>query len=748
MSRAPTPPPPDKRFNRPRGPRCPRAIVHPATPVRLFFLLFTLCAAPGSAFAAEFRAVIAGFAARVGLEADARPHWAETGPAGSPVFPHSGVTVTWQRDADVVSAVLCNDTAAPIRLGRFTLAQVAAVPGEVALVMSGWQLPNIVQPTAGKKLVSKTLLQLWDRTTATAVQFGFVSFDRINTEIAVEHGVVTAYCDFEGFALAPGASVATERLRIARGPDPVAALHAWGDAAAAHYRPRIWPATPAGWVGWSWVDPFHVENYEDVVRRNARAIREKLPGSGIDYIWISLGNLKDREAGNWFEWNRDLLPGGPQALVQELAAQDFKLGLWAGVFWLSSRLDSRVAQLREAFLLKDGKPLTVPHRELGDQYILDPTHPQAKAWFAEIFRTWREWGVRYYMLDFLYSVSGSTPGKFRPDRYANETLVPGPEAFRDSLKVIREAAGPDTYLLASTGPTFQTVGLLDAVRAGTDYGEGRPLDGPGKGFYPATFVINKPDYWTGHLRAVQAWATHFFAHRKLWIADSGNVLTLDKPVPLNDAQISATIFGLNGSPLMIGDDVDRMSDERLALLRQQFPRLPEAGEPLDLFDAVEPDYPKMFRLRVHTGWDDWDLFAVFNFGPDVLRKTLPATGAVWDFWDERYAGTASGQLDAIVPPRSVQLLRVAPVRAHPWVLSTDIHIRQGQAELTTVAWDAKAGELRLRATRRGNVFLRVPRDFRLADPAGLWIAKDGNDASLIVRVPVTAGERTLRFVPL
>ena len=29
---------------------------------------------------------------------------------------------------------------------------------------------------------------------------------------------------------------------------------------------------------------------------------------------------------------------------------------------------------------------------------------------------------------------------------------------------------------------------------------------------------------------------------------------------------------------------------------------------------------------------------------------------------------------------------------------------------------------------RGNVLLRVPKEFRLADPSGLWIAKDGNDA--------------------
>ena len=720
--------------------------MHPARGACLLALL--ILASANIARAADFRFTEAGLSARVGLEANQRMDWAGTTAGGAPGFAHPGLTLTWRHEQGTVSATIRNHSPAPITLGRFVLAQAQDVPGEVALVMSGWQLPNTVQPTQGRKLVSKIFIQLWDRRAATSVHLGFVTFDRISTAIEIENGVVTAFCDFEGFALAPGASIDTERLLISRGVDPIAALHAWADAAAAHYRPRIWPATPAGWLGWSWVDPFNSEPYEDVVRRNARAIRKKLPGSGIDYIWISLGNLKDREPGNWLEWNRALLPSGPQTLVRDLAAEDFKLGLWAGVFWMSSRLESRAASMREAFLLKDGKPMTVPHRELGAQYILDPTHPSTKAWFTEVFRTWREWGIRYYMLDFLNSVSGSTPGQYRPDHYYNRDLGRGPAAFRDSLAVIREAAGPDTYLLVSTGPTFQTIGLLDAVRAGTDYGEGRPLDGPGKGFYPGTFVINKPNYWTSHLRAVQAWATHFYAHRKLFIADSGNVLTIDKPVPLNDAQISATIFGLNGSPLMIGDDVDRMSEERLSMLRQQFPRFPEAGEPLDLFDTAEPDHPKQFRLRVRTPWDEWDLLAVFNFGPETLRQSVPARGAVWEFWEERYAGVAQGTWDVQVPPRSVKLLRVAAARAHPWVLSTDIHIRQGQAELKDVIWNETTGTLHLHTTRSGNVLLRAPKGYRLANPAGLWIAKDGNDDSLIVRVPVVEGERAIAFVPL
>lgn len=695
--------------------------------------------------AVEFRHQAAGLDLSVALVVDGQAHRAGRGAGGGPEFPGTGLQVEWREEAGAVWAVLRNTSGTIRRLGRCTLGRAEQVPGEVALVMSGWQQPNTVQRTAGRRLVSKTLLQLWAPATREAVQFGFVTFDRLNTEVEAEGGVVTASCDFEGFALAPGASIATERLRVVRSGDPMTSLHAWGAAAAAQYRPRIWPATPAGWVGWSWVDPFHVERYEDVVRRNAQAIRRRLPGADIGYVWISLGNLRDREAGNWLEWNRELLPSGPQALVRDLAAQDFRLGLWAGVFWLSSRLEGRVAELRDTFLTAQGQPLTVPHRELGAQYLLDPTHPRTQAWWTEIFRTWRDWGVRYYMLDFVHSVSGSTPGRYLPDRYHNEALVRGPEAFRDAFRVIRAAAGDDTYLLVSTGPTLQSTGLVDAVRAGNDYGEGRPLDGPGKGFWPATFAINRADSWTSHLRAVQAWATHGFVHRRLFLADSGNVLTLDKPVPLNDARISATIFGLNGSPLMIGDDVDRMSEERLALLRQQFPRLPETAEPLDLFSSPDPDHPKVFRLRVKAGWDEWDLLAVFNFGTDFLRRTLPASGAVWDFWDERYAGVAEGTYEALVPPRSVKLYRVAAARAWPWLLSTDIHVRQGQAEVTAAAWDESALELGLTVNRPGNLLLRVPPGFRLADPAGLWIAKDGTDGSLIVRVAVVPGERRIRF---
>ena len=98
-------------------------------------------------------------------------------------------------------------------------------------------------------------------------------------------------------------------------------------------------------------------------------------------------------------------------------------------------------------------------------------------------------------------------------------------------------------------------------------------------------MINRPTFWTSHGRATGTMATNYFLHRRFFLADSGNVITIDKPCSVQDAQTTATIFGINGGPMMIGDDVDRMAGDRLALLKKCLPRLPECAKPIDLFDA-------------------------------------------------------------------------------------------------------------------------------------------------------------------
>ncbi len=660
--------------------------------------------------------------------------------------------------ARIITATARNTGAEPAKVGRYKLHEevVRLSPDAVALVMSGWQEPSTVQRIRGAKpLISQTLTELTDG--RASFQAGFITFDRAQTthEIRWDEArgavVVSSYCDFGYWELAPGVEVAAETLRLDTTADPYAALERWGELVQAHYHPQLWKKAPAGWVGWSWVDSFNVERYEDVVRRNARAIRQRLPGCDVDYIWVSIGNLEDRRPGAWLRWNYKLFPSGPQTLVRDLGAQNYKFGLWAGAYWLNSGLKEDYAQLKDAVLTRDGKPLVVPGGQWGASYILDPTHPKVKQHIREVFETWRGWGVRYYMIDFLNAIGDAIPGTFRPGSFYDKSLVPGAQTFREGLKTIREAAGDDTYLLASTGPTLQSVGLMSAVRAGNDYGEGRPLDGPGKGFYPATFVINRAEHWTSHRRATDAWAGNFFTHNRLYLADSGNVFTIDKPIALSDAQISATIFGLNGGPVMLGDDIDRMDAGRLEMLRQQFPRLLDCARPIDLFTSPAPGYPKAFKLHVKRDWDEWDLVAVFNYTKEPLDYKLdadPARDVVWDFWNGQVAQST------VVPARSVKLWRVSRLRDYPWLVSTDMHIRQGQAEIEMCKWDAASKTLTLRARRpeasHGSAYVRVPKGMVVANPAGLWIAKDGNDSTLLIRVDFEfkdgqAVERQIRF---
>ena len=272
---------------------------------------------------------------------------------------------------------------------------------------------------------SRTIAQLYNPTSRTAFQAGFLTFDRAYTEHRVEWSqvrsrlILRSYCDFEGFSLAAGTEMASETLTLEMSRNPLDSLSHWADRAAEHYHPRIWQNAPAGWVGWAWVDPFNVERYEDVVRRNAAAIEKKLGGLGVKYVWVSLGNIggKTEVPGNWLDWNTTNFPSGPEKLVADLRERGLTLGLWMAPFWLSDYTDPEVRKpLWPALLQFHGQPALARHEwsygigrflpppQRPKMYGLDPTDPRTEQFLRRVLATYRKWGVRWYMMDFLDSI--------------------------------------------------------------------------------------------------------------------------------------------------------------------------------------------------------------------------------------------------------------------------------------------------------------------------------------------------------
>jgi alpha-galactosidase len=96
----------------------------------------------------------------------------------------------------------------------------------------------------------------------------------------------------------------------------------------------------------------------------------------------------------------------------------------------------------------------------GEQlYALDTTHPDVTLWLVALMKQVRAWGFDYLKLDFLYG--GALKGKRFKD-------MPREAAYRESLRVMREAMGADAFLLTCGTPILPALGLCDAMRIGPD----------------------------------------------------------------------------------------------------------------------------------------------------------------------------------------------------------------------------------------------------------------------------------------
>ena len=638
---------------------------------------------------------------------------------------------------------------------------------ETFFASSGTTAPNFIKRVGNESdtLTSKTIGHIYNPTSGLALNTSFLTFSRANTEHRLIYcpkaGIESyrAFCDFEGYKLPAGKHVESEKIFIELSFDPHKTLEKWASLVNLIYKPKIGKEMSVGWCGWAWVDPFLVEPYEDVVLRNLGAIKKRLAGFKIDHIWISLGNLKGVIPGNWLEFNEEMFPHGLEYILEKIKEKDLEPGFWFAPFWMSQAAKNGVKENRDNLLKgKDGSPLLyglkwnygdahrLPLDKKPDFYILDGSHPKTHAYLRKIMEYYRQMGIRYYMIDFLRAGSGSTPGQVLYDEYYGKSkgVIKGPEVYRAALKVIRESVGEDTYLLSSSGPTLQNVGLVDSARIGNDYCEGRPLYSGGF-FYPATYVIGDSNFPTSHRRALQNMATVYFTHNRLY-HNSSNVMTVDKPIPRNEAEITATIFGINGGPMMLGDDIDKIHEERLSLVKRCLPRPSEIAIPVDLFTSTYPDYPKVFRLLLEKEWDSWCLLAIFNLDRKPLEVSLSpqemgleGSGRYqcYDFWNEEYLGIVGGQAKFFIPPTSVKLYRLSPARRYPWLLSTDMHIQQGNVEISSLVWDEHSMTLKGLAKRpkgeRGNIFVVAPKGYYLENPRDHWIAKHAREDVLVIR---------------
>jgi alpha-galactosidase len=202
---------------------------------------------------------------------------------------------------------------------------------------------------------------------------------------------------------------------------------------------------PAPRVWCTWYQYF-LEVTEGDVLENLRAFDERdIP---VDVVQVDDG--WEAGIGDWLDLSDRFTS------LSDLAARIRDTGRRAGI-WVAPFLagaHSELARIHPDWLLG----------EAGfnwDQDLrgLDLTHPEVRDYLATVFRRLADLGFDYFKLDFLYA--GAVPG-----RRAEHTSAVA--AYRSGLELIREAVGPDSYLLGCGAPMLPSIGLVDGMRVSPD----------------------------------------------------------------------------------------------------------------------------------------------------------------------------------------------------------------------------------------------------------------------------------------
>lgn len=253
-------------------------------------------------------------------------------------------------------------------------------------------------------------------------------------------------------------------------------------------------ARKAGVAKLSPVAPFWCSWYHYFTNVTADDIVENLHAIDrmeLDIRAVQIDDGYEAGIGDWLE----RAPGFPKPL-SELTSQIHAAGKRAGI-WVAPLLvgeKSRVAREHPDWLVRGGDAGRNWDQALG---ALDVTNPAGAAYLQEVFRTLSDWGFDLFKVDFLYA------GAVEGGRHGDVTPV---AAYREALRLIRGAIGPQATLLASGAPILPSVGLVDAMRVSPD---------TGPNYEPVAGDLSQPSQRS----AVMTGRSRAFQHGRFWIND-------------------------------------------------------------------------------------------------------------------------------------------------------------------------------------------------------------------------------------
>ena len=444
--------------------------------------------------------------------------------------------------------------------------------------------------------------------------FAFTSCQRFAGQFYLNNESMKVVVDTEGRELRPGETWQLESFMRESGNDRERLLENLATHLAANHPRLHFTKPPAGWCSWYCFGPRVTAQQ---VLDNLDFIAKNSPG--LRYVQIDDGYQP--AMGDWLETGA-AFGGDVQGVLKQIRQRGFEPAIWVAPFVAEEK--SNVFQQHPDWFVKDseGKPLrsdrvTFGGWRRGPWYVLDGTHPEVQQHFEKLFRTMkREWGCTYFKLDanFWGAIHG---GNFHDPR---ATRI---EAYRRGMQAILRGV-EDSFVLGCNHPIWPSLGLIHGSRSSND--------------------IKRT--WERIATTARQNLSRNWQNGRLWWNDSDAVV-LTGDLPDNEFQFHATAIYASGGMILSGDDLTKISDQKLAMLRKLQPPTGVAARfDDDSFRVGRIDLSKKRQVVSLLNWDDAQ--RTFSFATRRARIT--------DFWNDASLGTHAGQFTVEMALRSGRLL--------------------------------------------------------------------------------------------
>ncbi len=527
---------------------------------------------------------------------------------------------------------------------------------------------------------------------------------------------LAAQIDYGKLRVKPGRTETLETFALGSFDDARFGLEAWADAVAKVYRVKLKPQ-PAGYCTWYHA---HASSEKELPAQVEFAARNLKP-FGFSFVQIDDGWQDGLKANgpkkNFTQIQADgPYPSGMKRTAENISSHGLTPGIWfmpfAGNFedpWFKDHQDWFAHR-------QDGTPYDV--RWGGTS--LDMTNPAAREYVRTLVRRIADWGYRYFKMDGLWTGSATemeyVNDAYKEDQIGNAVLhdpeKTNIEMYRDGLKLVRDAAGPDVFFLGCNTPQNMRVyggsfGLLDAMRIGPDNGTN----------------------WEALIRGPKYGTRNYFLNGRVWYNDP-DPLYVRTALPLNQAQLISSWVTISGQLSVSSESFAGLPLDRIDLLKRTMPSHGLPARPVDLF---ERDMPRIWTV---SGSDSRIVAGLFNWEKEDREIDVPVARlglkpgvqyAAFEYWTNKLIEPVRDRLHYKIPASSSAVLAIRAVSDNPQVIGTSRHITQGLIDLSKETWNN--GEL----SGVSKVIAGDPYELRILP--GAWIP-DGAERTPVVRVKV------------